>query len=90
MLPGEARVMAALRDHGAATVRQLEGPARMPKSGVRAALAALAGRGLVRRHRTEWALTAAGRAYAATTPGRAALEVPQSTDRASPQGRDAG
>ncbi|MEV0295696.1 hypothetical protein [Nocardia sp. NPDC050710] len=80
MTNDEARVMKALQSGQQLTAEQLAGASGLEAGRVHEAVMALADRGLLAptagTPTTTWELSANGRGYVQTTPGRAALDIP--------------
>lgn len=78
--PTEARVLAVLAPGGMLTVDQLARNTHLARRRVETAAARMSLLGLITRHRTDrgdvWEMTRRGRGWAATSIGRATLEVP--------------
>ncbi|SNY83843.1 MarR family protein [Nocardia amikacinitolerans] len=72
----EARVMAAVKQHGPQSIAEVAANTGLSPRSVRGAVDELAYRGWLRRSGDHWDFTENGRAYINTPRGRNALDVP--------------
>ncbi|MCP2319461.1 hypothetical protein APR12_004829 [Nocardia amikacinitolerans] len=78
----EARVMAAVKQHGPQSIAEVAVDTGLSRRSVRAAVDELAYRGWLHRCGDRWDFTDNGRAYINTSRGRNALDVPPLAARA--------